>query len=110
MRAFIDDVDRGDDSNVDSNESVKAMKKLLMWAGALALAAIAFACTADALPCASCLQICRNQCWYKGGGSLCVARCQRYYGSTARAAAARRTRPALHGGHTKPTGPTVPKH
>jgi hypothetical protein len=85
------------------------MKRLLMWAGALALAAIAFACTADALPCSSCLQVCRNQCWYHGGGSVCLARCQRYYGSTSRAAAARRgTGPVLHGGYTNPTGPTLP--
>jgi hypothetical protein len=95
-----------DDSNVGSNESVETMKRRLMWTGALALAAIAFACTADALPCASCLRVCLNQCWYRGGSSFCVARCQRYYGSTARAATARRTGPVLHGGYTNPTGPT----
>ena len=82
------------------------MKTLLTAAGALALAAIAFASTADALPCPSCLRVCLNQCWYRGGSSLCVARCQRYYGSSARAAAARQTGP--HRGTTNPTGPTPP--
>ena len=85
------------------------MKRFLMCAGALALTAIAFARTADALPCPSCLRTCLNQCWYHGGSGVCVARCQRYYGSTSRAAAARRgTGPVLHGGYTNPTGPTLP--
>jgi hypothetical protein len=86
------------------------MTRLLMWAGAPALAAIAFACTAGAMPNGGNLQTCLNYCYYRGGGSVCVARCQRYYGSTARAAAARRGGPVLHGGYTNPTGPTLPKH
>ena len=65
------------------------MANILISVSALALAAIAFACTAEAMPNGN-LRTCINQCWYRGGGPLCVARCQRYYGNTGRAAAAHR--------------------
>ncbi len=85
------------------------MKKLLLRVGALALAAIAFPYTANALPCSSCLKYCLNACWYRAGTETCRIRCQKNYGTSATVAVRAKTRPTISPRHsTGPTRPTSP--
>jgi hypothetical protein len=107
---FIDDAIDRNPSRKFTAARRKTMTRLSTSVGALALAAIAFAFPADAMPKGGNQQACIDRCYINPGrnGSVeqCTAICRATVGN-ARAAAARRG-PVLHGGYTNPTGPTLP--
>jgi hypothetical protein len=77
------------------------MRKLLTPVGALALAALTFACPAQALPKGGGQQACINECYSRterpGSIEECTAQCRLRTGNNARAAKA----------HPKPTSRSV---